>query len=432
MKPSRYIIKAPSYDGKSTIFYNLRSNIGLKVPSDRFKRFQDLSETKALHKVLHKYHFFASPTEAEEVFLEHQNHKQEELPFHLIIMPHQNCNFRCVYCYEKFEKNKMFPHVEEGIVKLVEERLRSNHYKFFVVAWFGGEPLLAVDVIERLSSQFKEISERYGVTYVASITTNGYNLTSSVIDTLLNSGIISFQVTIDGIKECHDHQRVLKGGQPTYDQIVHNLKELSTRTQPYRVLLRKNVGPDNLKYADQHILDMKSFFGHDSRFVMGFHNIGHWGGENDENVSICPENVTLQLTHQAINHGMATDPMVNKVQSYSPCYAASPHSLVIGVDGMVYKCTVALYDERNHVGSIHPSGKLELNQERMDLWTQSSVDDLTCKSCFYSPSCHGESCPLVRIENGKRPCPDFKHQMKAIVTLMDRQNYKFIDLTSLF
>lgn len=432
MKQSRYVVKAPSFNGKSTIFYNIRSNVGLKVPANQITRFQELANIKAFHKVLHKYHFFATPDEEEEVFVEHQKMKQEEHPFHLIILPHQNCNFRCVYCYEKFEKNKMLPHIEEGIIKLVEERIRSNRYKIFTVTWFGGEPLLAVDVIERLSRQFQEICERYGVTYVASITTNGYNLTPSVIDMLLESGVVSFQVTIDGTKECHDHQRILKGGQPTYNRIIENLRELSTRTNPYRVLLRMNVGQDNIQYADQHILDMKRFFGHDSRFVIGFHNIGHWGGENDENVAICPENVTLDLTHRTIDQGMNADAIINKVQSYSPCYAASPHSFVIGVDGMVYKCTVALYDERNHVGMIDSSGNMVLNEERMNLWTESSVDDSTCKSCYYSPACHGESCPLVRIANGKRPCPDYKKQMKEIVTLMDRQNYKFIDLTPLF
>ena len=35
----------------------------------------------------------------------------------LIIMPTEQCNFRCKYCYETFEKGKMHQSIQEAIVK---------------------------------------------------------------------------------------------------------------------------------------------------------------------------------------------------------------------------------------------------------------------------------------------------------------------------
>jgi uncharacterized protein len=69
----------------------------------------------------------------------------------LIFLVTEQCNFRCTYCYENFEKGKMSDDVIEGVIKYVEKR--GPQLKNLNVHWFGGEPLLALDVIEKLSNQ---------------------------------------------------------------------------------------------------------------------------------------------------------------------------------------------------------------------------------------------------------------------------------------
>jgi uncharacterized protein len=422
------VVQAPSFDGTSTIFYNLRNGVGFKIKSDLATRFDQLAKIKPMDRVLEKYKFARTETEAQDVYDEYVQKQEYGQPLHLVIMPHQNCNFRCVYCYEKFDKNKMEPHVEAGIVQFVQARLQTGQYRVFSVSWFGGEPLLATDVIERLSTQFQELCAEYGVSYVATLTSNGYGLDERTIDMLLARGVKSFQITIDGTKECHDHQRLLKGGQPTYDRIVSNLQMLSTRSAEFLTIIRMNVGADNLPVVGQHIEEMKAMFGHDARFQMFFKNIGHWGGEHDEEVDICSENISVKLTEMTIDHEMNALPIAVQLRTGSTCYAASPHSFVFGVDGMVYKCTVALYDERNHVGQLREDGTLELDEARMRLWTHAGSQDAGCKQCFFSPVCHGDSCPLVRLEEDRRPCPDTKRKVRDVLTLMDRQGHPFIEI----
>jgi len=41
------------------------------------------------------------------------------------------------------------------------------------------------------------------------------------------------------------------------------------------------------------------------------------------------------------------------------CYASKANSLVIRADGRIAKCTVALNDERNHIGDLKPDGSLD-------------------------------------------------------------------------
>lgn len=39
----------------------------------------------------------------------------------LIMMPNEDCNFRCVYCYEDFVKSEMKETVQKGILKYLEK-----------------------------------------------------------------------------------------------------------------------------------------------------------------------------------------------------------------------------------------------------------------------------------------------------------------------
>lgn len=96
------------------------------------------------------------------------------------------------------------------------------------------------------------------------------------------------------------------------------------------------------------------------------------------------------------------------------CYAAKPTSIVIGSDGTLYKCTVAFDNELNHVGKLLPDGTLDLNEERFNLWVKDYVEeDKGCQNCHFMPTCHGSACPLIRIEQGRRPCPPPKRNMEA-------------------
>lgn len=427
MKRSRYVVKAPGHDGRSTLFYNLRNGLGFKVSSDHVRSFEELARIEGLAGPLERHGFVQQEGETEEVLADYQRLRERPL-FHLVIMPHQNCNFRCVYCYEKFDKNKMHPDVEAGLARLVEERMRSGRYRALSVSWFGGEPLLAPDVIERLSARFQQVCAEVGLPYVATLTSNGYFLTEENVEMLLRSTSQRMQITIDGTQENHDRQRVRKGGQPTYERILGNLKRMAESDADFRVILRMNVGPENLRDAEAHIAEMKRLFGNDKRFKLYFHNIGHWGGENDEHVDVCSEQVALQLTHLTLDQGMTANPVREWIRPNYTCYAASPESFVVGADGMVYKCTVALYDERNHVGQLHRDGTLELSQEKMEMWTLAGVQDPTCRQCFFAPACQGDSCPMGRIEHGRRPCPEVKGQVREIVTLMERQEGRFVEL----
>ena len=73
----------------------------------------------------------------------------------LIVAPTLACNFKCEYCFEEVKKGHMSPETVDALVSFVREKAQA--LKTFSCTWYGGEPLLRMDLIEKLSAAFIDI-----------------------------------------------------------------------------------------------------------------------------------------------------------------------------------------------------------------------------------------------------------------------------------
>lgn len=130
----------------------------------------------------------------------------------LTLAPTLDCNFDCVYCYEKEHSEKFYMNgdVEDRIVDFV--RTKAKESDRLDVSWYGGEPLLAYKTIDRLTSEFLKIADEYNLQYSSYIITNGYLLSENMAKKLSEWKIQGMQITIDGDKKNHDSKRFLKNG----------------------------------------------------------------------------------------------------------------------------------------------------------------------------------------------------------------------------
>ena len=88
----------------------------------------------------------------------------------LILLITEQCNFRCVYCYEDFKIGKMEPDIIEGVKNLINKRIEGLN--LLQLSFFGGEPLLNKRAIFELSAFAKERCDTNKKNYNGSITTN--------------------------------------------------------------------------------------------------------------------------------------------------------------------------------------------------------------------------------------------------------------------
>lgn len=341
---------------------------------------------------------------------------------HLVLMPTEKCNLRCVYCYEDFSRGRMSAEVIDSVVSLVQQQ--ASNLRALSISWFGGEPLTALDVIEEMSHRVLAICKENQIQYSASMTTNGYLLTKQWAECCLAAQISRFQITLDGPAETHNTLRVLAGGGGTFDAILANLRDMRDGEKEFHVRIRVNFTPATTPYMPEFLKFMGSEFGGDPRFSIYFRPVGRWGGELDHLVKTCDQRTAarheIQFMSLALQEGFGLEAWKESMQPFgSICYAANPQCFVIGSDGTIYKCTVAFDDPRNQIGRITSNGGLNIKEQLHRLWTLSGEEiDAECQMCAFRPACQGSVCPLARLNRSEKQCPTVKTDMDKYLPLL--------------
>ena len=349
----------------------------------------------------------------------------------IIIMPTEECNFRCKYCYETFKKGKMSLEVQNSIIRYVKKNIKE-HTELNVI-WFGGEPLEAIDVIEHLSEEFLKICKIARKPYSSSITTNGYNLTPDVYETLYRNHVHGYQITLDGRREQHDSQRVLINGQGTFDKIVENLLFIkNNHKRGTAFAIRTNFSKSIMADIDGYITFFKNNFGDDQRFSLFIQTVSDWGGERvasfyDEIITPSHAKVLDKLKEHELflnmpGHCYGLD------CSASICYAAKIGSIVIGADGTLYKCTRDFEMPENRVGELSLEGELLLNSN-WQLWLNRVAPKMKkCDQCFYEANCLRAVCPYSMVAGGNEIyCSPEKVNMGMFLESFNRNLYTIME-----
>lgn len=316
---------------------------------------------------------------------------------HLIVNPTERCNLRCSYCYETFALGRMPQSVVSGIANLVKRRAEKG-LKTFRLEFFGGEPLVAWDVVEALARDLSDICCANGTEMFGGMTTNGMLLTRARLDRLAACAVRAFQVTLDGPQAIHDRRRMTRQGEGSFDAVWRTLAMLKAAPHPVEVLVRMHFDPTTLDplLGDAGFVRQvaAAFVRDDLRFRLHFHALGRWGGPNDRETpvfaSAADEHAAVdRLIEEALAAGCATAQFAQYRRDaalgesgHAICYAARANAFVIRSNGRVAKCTVAFEDERNTVGRLAENGDLVIDQERHLPWLQGLISgDPLALSC---------------------------------------------------
>jgi uncharacterized protein len=301
---------------------------------------------------------------------------------HLVILPTESCNFRCVYCYEDFGCGRMEPRVVNGIKRLLTRR--APGLADLTLSWFGGEPLLARDVIEDVMGHVGGLAAANPALRVASdATTNGYHLTSGLADRLLDLGVTRYQISFDGPREVHDRRRVLRGGVGTFDRIWTNLLALRRLSRPFTITIRLHVDRENLEAVPRFIDGCADAFGSDSRFEIFIRGLGRLGGARDADLAVFDETEGEAIYEELRSYARSRGLRTMRPPSERPvCYAARANSYVVRADGRLNKCTVSLEHPNNQVGYIRGDGTFEVDSQKVCRWIRglgsASPGELKC------------------------------------------------------
>jgi len=161
------------------------------------------------------------------------------------------CNLDCKYCFY-LEKEGLYPGKAAGhqgwampddvLEAYIRHYLAARTAPSITFTWQGGEPtLLGLDYFRRVVELQRKHAD--GRPISNTIQTNGVLLDDRWAEFFHDNRFL-VGISIDGPRELHDHYRVNKGGQPTFDAVIRGidcLKKYAVEFNTLSVVHRENA-----------------------------------------------------------------------------------------------------------------------------------------------------------------------------------------------
>lgn len=327
----------------------------------------------------------------------------------LTVAPTMACNFCCPYCYEKGQE---YTTMSDRVVNQLPAFVLENYPNItsLSVGWYGGEPLLGLGMIERITALLKDVIGSM-CAYSASIVTNGYLLTPDVARRLVACGVKTAQITIDGSRTDHDSRRILHDGTPTYERILQNIRDCADFLE---ISIRSNVDKTNIDTAFELLEYLEnSGLKNKVHFYLAPVDNSNDVCTNDSHCFTVKEfsREETEFYRQAIGRGFKVRPFGGT--NLGICCAVGINSYVIDPLGYLYKCWDDIGRSERKVGSIFERIMLTPNMIR---WMSYEPDDPECHDCFAFPMCMG-GCPNHALNGDEKQCVSFRYDAEQKMLL---------------
>lgn len=309
----------------------------------------------------------------------------------MVIAPTMRCNYNCEYCFESEKPNTICDRATaDGIVAFICSHLSTNPMaESLHITWFGGEPLLAFDILQHISNELIKYCSIHKIDYSANIITNGYLLNTNIVRLLHDLKVNHVQITIDGlgetyssVKRCHLH---------CFDRVMDNIRSCKSVLP---VTVRINVSKHNLHEIKDLVSHIINNVNSSARFY--FAPVNDYFGEMQSIILTHEEfrtfkNSIYDWAFQKGWHGNfdMSRPSIRLIS----CDAMAGKSFAIDPEGYLYKCTHHLAKKAYSVGSVF-SGIL--NNKTAFNFVCNNLP-IKCKKCKLLPICAG-GCILNRLE----------------------------------
>lgn len=408
MKFSKYniIIK----EGADSYLWNTRSNAVAKLDEMTLGRLSaikggdELADDMPFLDYMQSNGFAVSEgiNETEEILRGWDRAINDPTPKSLSVtlVPGMGCNYNCPYCFENGKRTgpKMTYETADAVVRFIRERIESNPaLETMALNGFGGEPLMFVDIFERICHPLIRLCDERGVKFKGHIITNAYFLTDDIVDRLVKCRITSAQVSIDGMPEVY----AIGKGVPTetFYRVVDNIAAACDRI---KISVRVNVPRDGQVNASElrdYLLQERGLDGKISIYIAQTRlydespetekaNFANWCEMDKEFIGkFDPDKGSFNFRSltQKISDSHA-----------SPCKNICRYNACIGPKGELYPCEHYFGDERYICGSVlGGASDTDISDEFRKVKIPEGKE---CENCVVFPVCMG-GCPDDNIHS---------------------------------
>ena len=310
---------------------------------------------------------------------------------HYNILPTTHCNARCFYCFESGMRRVHMP--EETADRLADFIIAHAKGKPVMLSWFGGEPTLGRERIDRICAR---LSERQ-LPYTSSMVSNGYLFDEALVRQAVEAWKLRhIQITLDGMEEVYNRTKAYVGvtGSP-YRRVLRNIGLLLAAG--VQVDVRLNLDKHNGEDLAGLIRELGARFRGEKRLTVyvsrlkedvGFNPIPHCAEDGEE---LDERLVSLQRLLEDMGWQQFRSTELPELRVCS-CMADDPAVIQCTPEGILSKCEDWIYDRT--VGTLE-EGVTDRENER---WWQERTAWDGCAECPLYPGCVYllSHCPVKR------------------------------------
>lgn len=337
----------------------------------------------------------------------------------------EKCNLSCDYCFveEAIYKDSFKPHApEDRFLEHIEWLVRQNPGGHPTVQYFGGEPMLRWELIQRATQALDDAVAAGRIAgYTHQMTTNGTLMTPERAQWLVDNRVM-VTVSLDGWRELNDEHRVFHNGRSSYDLALKSIEMIRAAGGEGSVLitlLPETVGilPKIVKFAVEELGVEKVAVNAPQPTATGWEVDG---GVLAESV----QESWLYCNGRGVEFHSLAAFLVELINERRPqpdrCFDGAPTGSeanwggYVAADGSLSFCVVWHQDERVTTPSIH-----DIPKERALDWHYATDSVDSCDGCIAGMVCGGP-CTLERLFNGGGLNPDrckfFKSMVPFVLT----------------
>lgn len=177
----------------------------------------------------------------------------------------QNCNLRCKYCvYSGSYINRVHTNkrMDWNTAKCAIDFFykHSSGSRQVSFGFYGGEPLLEIELIKKCVDYIKELFKGKKITYV--LTTNATLLNEEILDFFVENDF-AIMISLDGPEQVQNGNRVFADGEKgTFDVVMNKIKMIEKRNPEYLEKINFNA-----------VIDLKQDFYAANDFFMNYDNV---------------------------------------------------------------------------------------------------------------------------------------------------------------
>jgi uncharacterized protein len=370
-------------------------------------------------------------------------HEQEKRRPYFMIAPSMDCNYRCVYCFERPLQAALatgrggggrpgagvlmdladVPRVLECIGQI---QARAGAEPGGMIILYGGEPLDARN--RNLVMEIVHAGRARGHFFVA--VTNGHELDQ--FRPIVGPEMIrQIQISFDGPKPLHDRRRIALDGSSSFDRLVSNIRG-ALEIDGVEVHLRVHVEPTTIDHFGELIRLFEDEGWTDHPAVIIYVSTIYQkdvAGQVCARVDVADLAERLDIIASRYRNVLTSAPAVHVARSLWSIFesgrryplkgdycSANFGNYIFAPDGDIYACWESVGKACSRIGTYRRSDGPQFDDDAVRKWFDRSVATVAgCLDCEFALVCGGGCAQYAEYNTGsssQRFCDDFQRTFR--------------------